>query len=286
VRVDAGEPATGDGSWIRLGDSTFDGGAISGTARSPELAAGWSLRHRSDEPPLRHLPRTWMYTARLPRTKLVSPSPTAVFDGTLVVDGETIDVTGWPGMVGHNWGEQHAEQWIWLSGLAFEGAGADTWLDVAIGRIRIGPVTTPWVANGAISLDGERFQLGGLGRRVSVRASEDRCSLRIPGSDASVTAWAAAPADAFVEWEYANPDGGEYRVRNCSVADVRLRVDRPDAAPLVLTGTARAAYELGRPVTPGPGWWAPDGRRGRFRPRRRPARRPAPPPGRGPGAAA
>jgi hypothetical protein len=247
VRVDAGEPATGDGAWIRLGDSTFGADAITGSVRSSDLAAGWSLRHRSDETPLRHLPRSWMYTARLPRTKLVSPSPTAVFDGTLAVDGETVDVTGWPGMIGHNWGEQHAEQWIWLSGLAFESAGSDTWLDVAIGRVRIGPVTTPWVANGAISLDGERLALGGLGRRVGVTAADDGCVLRLPGPACTVSASVSAPHDAFATWDYANPDGQEHRVRNCSVADLAVRVERSGRPPLELTAPGRAVYEWGRP---------------------------------------
>lgn len=58
-------------------------------------------------------------------------------------------MAGWPGMAGDNWGEQHAERWIWLHGLGFADRGADTWFDAAIGRVRLGPVTTPWVANGA-----------------------------------------------------------------------------------------------------------------------------------------
>jgi hypothetical protein len=187
-----------------------------------------------------------MYRSRLPRTKLLSLSPSTVFDGTLEVDGETVDVTGWPGMVGHNWGEQHAASWVWLHGVAFEGRGTDTWLDVAVGRIALGPVTTPWVANGALSLDGERLVLGGLGRRVSVAAEDDACVLHVPGKDVTVTATAAAPADAFVEWDYANPDGSMHRVVNCSVADLALRVERRGAAPVELTAPARAAYELGR----------------------------------------
>ena len=93
----------------------------------------------------------WMYTARLPRTKLLSPPPTTRFTGALEVDGQLVELTDWPGMIGHNWGEQHAEEWIWLHGLGFVGKGADTWLDVAVGRVRLGPVTTPWIANGAIS---------------------------------------------------------------------------------------------------------------------------------------
>lgn len=246
VRIDVAEPTTGGGNWIRLGDSTFGPSATVGEARSAGCSASWDLRSRAGEPPLEHLPRDWMYGARLPRTKLLSLSPATVFDGTLEVDGETIDVTGWPGMVGHNWGEQHADSWIWLHGLAFDGRGADTWLDVAVGRIALGPVTTPWVANGALSLDGERHVLGGLGRRVTVVAEDDHCVLRLPGKHLTVIATAAAPIDAFVEWDYANPDGSEHRVINCSVADIRVRVERPGAEPVTLTGPHRAAYELGR----------------------------------------
>jgi hypothetical protein len=241
VRVAAGAPDTGD-AWIRFGRHTFGADGAVGAAD----ALRWSLRCSGGEEPLRHLPKAWMYSGRLPRTKLLSPAPAAVFDGTLEVDGETITVGGWPGMVGHNWGEQHAEEWIWLSGLAFADAPSSTWLDVALGRIRIGPVVTPWVANGAISLDGERLPLGGLGRRPGVTASDDGCVLRLTGPGVVVTASATAPDEAFASWDYANPDGSEHRVRNCSVADLAVRVERTDRTPVDLAAPARAAYEWGR----------------------------------------
>jgi hypothetical protein len=246
VRVDVGDVGTGEGAWIRLGAATFGPSAAVGQARSADCSASWSLRHRSDDAPLLHLPRSWMYRARLPRTKLLSLRPVAVFDGTLEIDGESISVDGWPGMIGHNWGEQHAEQWIWLHGLGFTDAGPDTWLDVALGRVRLGPVTTPWVANGVLSLEGTLHRLGGLGRRVAVTAAADTCEVRIPGAGRTVTVWASAPAAAFVEWDYADPDGSPHRVGNCSVADLAVRVQRSDAEPLELTAAGRAAYELGR----------------------------------------
>jgi hypothetical protein len=187
-----------------------------------------------------------MYSARLPRTKLLSPAPATVFDGLFEVDGERVEVTGWPGMVGHNWGEQHAEEWIWLSGLAFEGAGPDTWLDVAVGRVRLGPVVTPWIANGAICLDGQRVPLGGPGRRVGVTAAEDDCMLRLTGSGIVVTTSVSAPDEGFVAWDYASPDGSRHRVRNSSVADLSVRVDRGGRLAAELTAPGRAAYEWGR----------------------------------------
>jgi hypothetical protein len=246
VRVPAGPPGSGGAFWIRFGEHSFGPEGAIGAARSEDVSTRWSLHVTGGEEPLQHLPKPWMYAGRLPRTKLLSPVPAAVFDGTVEVDGETVAVEGWPGMVGHNWGEQHAEEWIWLSGLAFDGAPSSTWLDVALGRIRLGPVTTPWVANGAISLDGERLPLGGIGRRPGVAASDDACVLRLTGSGVRVTASVAAPDEAFAAWDYANPDGSRHRVRNCSVADLVARVDRPGLAPVELRAPGRAAYERGR----------------------------------------
>jgi hypothetical protein len=151
-------------------------------------------------------------------------------------------------MIGHNWGEQHAERWIWLHGLGFAGRGADTWLDVAIGRVRLGPVITPWVANGALCLDGEWFVLGGLGSRVTVAETADSCVLRIPGIWATVTASVSAPTEAFSRWDYANPDGRVHDVVNCSVADLAIRVERPGRDVLELIAPSRAVYELGVPA--------------------------------------
>jgi hypothetical protein len=246
VRVDAGPATTTPGAWIRLGDSTFGPAGIEGRAGS----MSWSLRTHDAEPALQHLPRDWMYPARLPRTKLLSLSPATVFDGRVEVDGESVAVDGWHGMVGHNWGEQHAEQWIWLHGLGFEGASPHTWLDVAVARVRIGPLLTPWVANGAVSVGGERIRVGGLGRPVAVDAAPDRCRLRIPAAGATVSATVSAPSAAFVGWDYADPTPGHpaHRVLNCSVADLSVTVDRRHGAPTELRTAGQAAYEWGRPA--------------------------------------
>jgi hypothetical protein len=243
VRIDAGEPATGDGAWIRLGDSVFGVGHVAGSAGG----ARWSLRFSDGEPTLRHLPERWMYTGRLPRTKLVSVTPSTVFDGSLSLEGEEVSVEAWPGMVGHNWGEEHAARWIWLHGVGFEGAGPDTWLDLAIARVRIGPVTTPWVANGALSIGGRRTRLGGLRRTVSVTETDTGCDVRVPsGEGGTVTLSASAPAEAFVPWEYAGPRGADRRVVHCSVADLAVRVERPEEETVELSAPGRAAYEFGR----------------------------------------
>ena len=121
---------------------------FAGRAEAHDRSASWDLEAAGAEAALRHLPRAWMYRAPLPRTKRESPLPDAVFAGTLEAGERRIEVAGWRGMVGHNWGSEHAERWVWLHALGFaEAPGA--WLDVALGRVQVGGRTTPWVANGA-----------------------------------------------------------------------------------------------------------------------------------------
>ncbi len=213
--------------------------------------ASWSLGIACGEDELRHLPGAWMYRAPLPRTKLTSPAPAARFDGTFTLAEpggaqRTVDLRGWRGMVGHNWGAEHAERWIWLHGIGFEEERA-AWLDVAIGRVRVGGMTAPWVANGVLASEGRWHQLGGLGARGLLVAETPRhCRLSIPGAGGVVLeAHVGAPAAAIAGWRYADPDGSEHEVANCSIAALRLTLNEPGAAARTLSTAYGAAYELG-----------------------------------------
>jgi hypothetical protein len=231
-------PRAGGGEWIGVGEASLGPGRASG--RLDDVA--WELRFSDGEEPLFHLPRDWMYTARLPRTKLLSPVPGARFDGSLSVEGREIEVAGWRGMVGHNWGAQHAERWIWLHGTDASG----DWLDAAIGRIRVGPLTTPWIANGAASVGGVRHAVGGIGRRATVSESPERCDFALPGpGGVRVGGTVAAARKDVVGWVYADPDGSEHHTANCSIADMRVTLERDGAAPVELVVEGGAAYELG-----------------------------------------
>ena len=241
AKVTVAAPRADEGDWLSVGEARIGPGSCEGSIGRD---VSWRLEFEGGEPPLFHLPRPWLYTARMPRTKLLSPLPAAVFDGTVTVDGRELDVGGWTGMIGHNWGAQHAERWIWLHGLTGDG----DWLDAAVGRIKIGPVISPWVANGAISLAGERHALGGPGRRVEVGESPDSCAFALGGAGGlRVRGTVSAPRERFVGWVYADPDGGEHNAVNCSICDMRLTVERRSGAggrwELAVSGAA--AYELG-----------------------------------------
>jgi hypothetical protein len=239
------EPTVPPGGWIAIGQAARIGSGLAEGSCGP---AHWSLRFASDEAPLRHLKPDWLYRAPLPRTKLTSPAPAASFDGVLELEGrEALELRDWRGMVGHNWGAEHAERWIWLHGIGFE-AQPEAWLDVALGRLKIAGRMTPWVANGALSLDGRRWRIGGLGARgLRVSETAEGASIELAGEHGlTLAAQIGVPGESAAGWRYADPDGGAHDVVNCSVASIDLTV-ASTGAPGARTLRSRhgGVYELG-----------------------------------------
>lgn len=246
VTVPATELSAPIGSWIRVDKAEIGPGRASGAVATEALAASWDLTFSGDAEPCKYLPADWLYEARLPRTKFVAPYPDARFDGRLELDGREIELQGWPGMIGHNWGSEHAERWVWLEGTGFEG-GAGTYFDAGAARVRIGRRTTPWLPSGMLVLDGEVHRLGGLGkiRSTSIDAQPTACEFTLPGKDVVVRGRVSAPQKDFVGWIYADPAGPEHNTLNCSVSDLELTVERRGVPARKLSLAAAAAYELG-----------------------------------------
>jgi hypothetical protein len=235
-------------AYIQIGESRFSPAGLSGSAQAGGVSASWDLRIDASEEPYRHLPRPWMYSAPVPRTKLLSPHPAARYGGHIAVNGRRLEVERWPGMVGHNWGAQHAERWIWLHGTGFAGQGPDSaWFDAALGRIKLGPLTTPWIGNACLTLDGRRQILGGPGRIRSTRVEEtpERLEFTLPGDGVEVRGVVESPRADIVCWVYADPDGSQHNTANCSIARVSLVVKRPGQPDVGLVSEWGGAYELG-----------------------------------------
>jgi hypothetical protein len=245
ITLPADEVTTGEGSYIRIGDSALGPASARGSAHTEHARVDWDLSYESEAAPLIHLPRDWMYRAPIPKTKLTTPAPVATFSGTVTVGDRSLDLEDWHGMVGHNWGSQHAERWIWMHGLDLAGSG-EAWLDLAIGRVKLGPVTTPWIANGAVWLDGRLHRVGGpAARGTKVAERPDGCEFTLPGGDVVLRGEVSAPQKDFVGWVYADPDGPEHNTVNCSIAKMRVTVEGGGVAATELSTDHLAAYELG-----------------------------------------
>jgi len=245
-KVTTPEVSAPEGSYIRIADSSFGDGRVQGSARTDQLDASWELSFAAEQEALFHLPRDWMYRAPVPKTKLLTPYPDARFDGVVRGGEREVSLEGWRGMVGHNWGSQHAERWIWLHGAGFEDAD-DVWLDAAIGRIKLGLVTTPWIANGTLYAGGKRHRLGGPERARATKVTETptRCDFLLPGSEVTVSGRVESERKNFVGWVYADPDGPDHNTVNCSIADMMLTLSFDGGPDRDLRLRAGAAYELG-----------------------------------------
>lgn len=247
------------GEWISIGDPPPDGAPVPAGERSQGAVLGpggahgscgeasWALRFEAAAPELRHLPREWLYRAPLPRTKLTSPAPSALFSGGARVGERPIDLADWPGMLGHNWGAEHAERWIWLHGILFEDA-PEAWLDVALGRVKLAGRMTPWVANGSLFIDGRRLALGGLGARgLQVDEDASGCELRLPGEGGSeLRVRASVPDGTAAGWRYGDPEGeAAHDVVNCSIAALELELLGAGGPARALRSAHGGVYELG-----------------------------------------
>ena len=246
VTLPASELSVPERGWIRVGEAEIDPHLAAGSVQTEALSASWSLAIEAGAGACHYLPADWLYEAPLPRTKFVAPIPLARFDGRLEVGGETIDVAGWPGMVGHNWGSEHAERWVWLEGTGFADA-PDAYFDAGAARVRLGRRSSPWIPSGMLRLDGVEHRLGGLGAIHAAQVEEQPtvCSFVLPGKDILVRGRVSAPQKDFVGWVYADPKGPEHHTVNCSVADLELTVERPGLPARQLALPGGAAYELG-----------------------------------------
>jgi hypothetical protein len=268
VTVPAAQLSAPPGAWIRVAEATIGPGRAVGSIETEAFGASWALSFSGDDEPCKYLPADWLYRVPVPRTKFVAPYPSARFAGTLEVDGTAIKLDGWPGMIGHNWGSEHAERWVWIEGTGFDGS-TETWFDAGAARVKLGPWVTPWIPSGMLVIDGVRHRVGGVGaiRGAEIEESPTGCEFVLPGDSLVVRGRVAAAAKDLVGWLYADPKGPQHHTVNCSIADLELTVERNGEQPLGLSLAGGAAYELGMretdhgiPIQPYPDGEPPDSR--------------------------
>ncbi len=218
-------------------------GRFRGEAAMGGRTARWDLAITGGQPPVRPLRPPALYRAPLPRTKVEASVPDGLVTGVLEVDGHRVGVSGWRGTIGHNWGSEHADSWVWVHAAGF-GAAPQGWLDLVLARIRIGRVRSPWTAMGALSLGGEPLPLGGLGRRPMVKAHPGWLAAIVPSPGARLQLRVTSGDDDAVAVAYADPPGGTRAVRHAAQAAVELTWRRRGDRELTMSGIC-GAYEYG-----------------------------------------
>jgi hypothetical protein len=236
------------GAYVQVADAVLFADRAIGRMSVNGIVASWDITFDDGLAAFRHLRPDGLYRAPLPRTKLETLHPASTFGGTVDVDGTKLDVAQWRGTVGHNWGAEHAERWVWLQGNDIGVDGCH--LDIGAGQLLLSGRLTPWVANGLLVLDGARLRLGGLGRvrGSSVDPTGHACSFRLTGRDVEVSGLLRRRPSDSVRWEYDGPSGDPHHVVNSSVADLSLIVRR-HRTTRHLALLAGAVYESGSRVS-------------------------------------
>jgi hypothetical protein len=221
-------------------------GRIVGEVASGAHRITCDLAFTMDAPPLLPFPSERMYEGRLPSSKLVSRHPDARFSGSYTVDGERVEVDGWHGMQGHNWGSRHAERYAWGHCNQWEGAD-DLVLEGVTARVKVGPLLVPPLTVLCVRHRRVRYDFNApltllLRARGSIGLRRWVFSAKSARATVSGELW--AETDDFVGLAYDNPDGAVTYCLNSKIARGRVRLSvhgRPDVEAM----TRAAALEIG-----------------------------------------
>ena len=229
---------------VRIADARLDRSALAGAASGDRHTLSWDLRYGGTADPLLLLQPAF-YERGLPKAKALVGSPNAIFDGTVVVDGETMRIDGWRGSQNHNWGRKHTDAYAWGQVAGFDDAPG-TFLECSTARLRIGPLWTPPMTLVVLRLEDRELRLNGLGRALKADGRYDYTSWRFRTGDAraSIEGRFDAPSSAFVGLVYDDPPGGAKTCLNSKLAACELEVKLPGKPARTLRSRQRAAFEV------------------------------------------
>jgi hypothetical protein len=229
----------------RVGNAVLAHGRLAGAAASGGHRIAWHLEYAGQAPPLFLLPAP-LYSRPFPKAKALVGLPLARYGGRLSVDGEPVEISDWVGSQNHNWGSRHTDRYVWGQVAGFDNA-PDSFLEVATGQLKFGPLWTPRVTLLVLRHGGEEHALNSvplalLGARG--RLSGFRWDFRARGPGLSLEGRIEAPEDAFAGLRYYNPPGGEKYCLNSKIASCRVVLKRPGRPDEVLETQHRAAFEI------------------------------------------
>jgi hypothetical protein len=228
--------------------------AARGCVESGGRAIAFDLTLEALEPPTRLYPSRWMYTGPVPSQKSVTPVPNARVAGTVTIRAgasaggasrdERWDLSGWPGMIGHNWG-RHTESYVWGHCNAWDD-GADVVFEGASGRVRAAGMLLPLRTGIVVRHRGTTYALTDLRAiaRNEAALTERRWRFRGEGPRVAIEGEMWADTEDFVGLYYTNPDGVMIHCLNSKIAHAEMTLTLAGRAPRRLR-TTRAALEIG-----------------------------------------
>lgn len=234
-----------EGLSVKISDiATLTPGEAKGSATSGDNKISWHLNYTAGEEPLLLLPESF-YNAPLPKAKALVGSPNVIYNGTFIVNGETIHIDNWQGSENHNWGEKHTDRYAWGQVAGFDN-DPDAFLEVGTARLKIGPVWTPWMTTMVLRVDGREIKINQLWKAITAKATFNYFNWHIETTqgDVSVICDIYGPRYHFVGLNYYNPPGGSNTCLNSKIAGCRLILREKGNSDRILETQHRAAFEI------------------------------------------
>jgi hypothetical protein len=213
------DPPTVGGLTFELGAP----GAARGTVGPYSVSLQWP---QSSVEALSLFPYRVMYTAPLPKQKLLTPCPELELSGEVKLPGKTIRVHRWRGAQGHNWGREHTFEYAWGQCLFDDGTLAEGYS----GRVRMGGRLLPRMSALVVRHRGRelRFDRTFDFLRQEATVGPRRWTVRLKGKDGEARLRMDALDRPMACLGYRNPGGELSYCFNTKIAEALLEVDPKD----------------------------------------------------------
>lgn len=231
------------GLGVKVGEATLQPGHAHGEVVSPHHLR-WDLSYEGDSPPVIFLPEK-LYTSSLPKAKTITTRPFLRLNGSLIVDGEIVQINDWVGSENHNWGAKHTDSYAWGQVVGFEDA-PDVFLEAITAKLKLGPVWTPSLTILVLRTGDEEYRLNGLARAFLARGHWKYFDWRFSASrnGIHIHGHIYAEREDFCGLTYYNPPGGSHTCLNTKVATCDLKVEIKGKPERTLRTENRAAFEI------------------------------------------
>lgn len=247
---------SGEPMRIEIADGSFelaDQGIARGQIEGEGGACRWDLSWDRREGPLGErlciLPSEKMVDGSFPRSTPLTPFPTFEMSGSIEVWDETIDVDGWKGMQGHNWGDEHAWEYAWGHCPFLDDQNEPfCWVEGFSARTRIAGRPSPVISALVIRRGDETYRFDRLvdlwRQNADIDLENYRWRLDLHGPDGKASVVMDADPDQMVCLGYHNPDGRLSYCLNSKLARVDLRVNPTNEAAFECTSEHGGALEF------------------------------------------
>lgn len=207
---------------IEIGEgNTLNSAAAKGKAMQLE----WDLQYRCTEKPLFFLPLAF-YPLPFPKAKSLVPQPFSLFNGSIKVDGNPVEIDDWVGSQNHNWGEKHTDYYAWGQVAGFDNS-PDTFLELITAQLKLGPINTPFMTILVLRHRGKEYRLNAVRHWLSGKAKFKyfKWKFECENHEVRIKGSIYAPAEAFVGLRYHNPPGGDKCCLNSKIAACEITIE-------------------------------------------------------------